>query len=438
MIKQVKTEDIFSGIAMKVGRGERLGLEDGLALYETDDLLELGQLAEEVTLERLGRNVYFSINRHINYTNICQMRCSFCGFSRSAGQVDSYIMSEGEVVAQAQAAYKEGATEVHIVGGVHPELEIEYYLKMIEGIREACPELHIKAFTAVEIVDIAEKAGKSIEETLSMLRKKGLGSLPGGGAEILCKKYFARFCPDKPGPAKWLEVHAAAHRLGLPTNATMLYGFKESKAQRIEHLLKLRELQDESHARGKGHFQCFVPLPYINPKSEIIKPKQIQKVTRGVKPHPTAKQIQMTEIQNSKHAYAAQKHATQRAGETPAVPTLPGQPGYSCGTEIDVVDDLKTVAISRLMLDNIEHIKAFWPMLGVNLAQIALSYGADDLDGTVQQYQIVEQGKDNAADKLSVEKIKALVAETGRIPVQRDAYYSKIIDSRLRGNDNQF
>jgi len=384
---------MLAEIADKIRRGKRLHADDGLRLYETDELLHLGKLAEKATFSRQGRNVYYSINRHINYTNICAMRCGFCGFSRRPGQPGGYVMEVEEVIALAQQACRQGATEVHIVGGIHPDLNLDYYEGIIECIRQRCPQLHIKAFTAVEIVALAAKAGRSIEETLGRLKQKGLGSLPGGGAEILSEEYFHKYCPSKPGPQKWLEVHATAHRLGIPTNATMLYGYKESYAERIEHLLRLRALQDESLARGKGHFQCFVPLPYINPKSEIL----------------NSKQFQMTKIQNSKQEKAQM-----------------GQPEHNCTTKIDILDDLKTVAISRLMLDNIAHLKAFWPMLGVNVSQIALGYGADDLDGTVRQYRIVEHGQDNAADNLSVEKIKAMVAETGRIPVQRDAYYRAI------------
>lgn len=358
----------------KAQRGDRLNFEDGLALYNCRDIWRLGRLAEQITFDRVGRNVYYSINRHINYTNICRINCRFCGFSRRPGQADGYVLSVEEVAEQARQAHQQGATEVHIVGGVHPELPFNYYRLIVEEIRRACPKLHIKAFTAVEIIDMAQKADLSMDEILMQLQEAGLGSLPGGGAEILSEEYFRRACPDKPGPEKWLAVHAAAHRRGLMTNATMLYGYIESPAERIEHLIKLRKLQDESLRNGKGRFQCFVPLPFIRPHEKPGEP-------------------------------------------SPATPD---------DDSTDVLTDLKTIAISRLMLDNIDHVKAFWPMLGVKLAQIALCFGANDLDGTVQQYRIVEKNRDNTTNSLSAEQIRALISETGRTPVRRDAFYRPI------------
>ncbi|MFC1782515.1 radical SAM protein [Planctomycetota bacterium] len=358
----------------KAQRGDRLDFEDGLALYHSNDIWLLGRLVERVTFDRVGRNVYYSINRHINYTNICRINCRFCGFSRRPGQAGGYLMTAEEVVKQAQQAHQRGATEVHIVGGVHPELPLNYYREVIEKTHQSCPKLHIKAFTAVEIIDIAQKADLSVREILAQLKEAGLGSLPGGGAEILSEEYFRRACPDKPGPEDWLQVHATAHQLGLMTNATMLYGHIESPADRVAHMMKLRKLQDESLKKDKGRFQCFVPLPFIHPHEKPSEPS----------------------------------------------PESPDEDGTN------VLTDLKTIAISRLMLDNIDHVKAFWPMLGEKLAQIALGFGANDLDGTVQQYRIVEKNRDNPTDSLSVEQIRALISETGRLPVQRDAFYRAI------------
>ena len=261
---------------------------------------------------------------------------------------------------------------MHIVGGVHPELEFDYYVGMLEGIGEACEGLHVKAFTAVEIIDLAEKAGLSVEGVLGRLMEAGLGSMPGGGAEILSEEYFGKVCPNKPGPGEWLKVHATAHGLGLRTNATMLYGHVESEGERIEHLIKLRDLQDESIRKGKGRFQCFVPLPFIRPE---------------------------------------------------------GKEGGGEGESDNVLVDLKTMAISRLMLDNFDYVKAFWPMLGVKLAQIALSFGANDLDGTVQQYRIVDKGEANSSDSLSVEEIRGMIGEAGRRAIQRDPFYEGIYRS---------
>jgi aminodeoxyfutalosine synthase len=225
--------------------------------------------------------------------------------------------------------------------------------------------MHIKAFTAVEIIDIAQKMDASVLETLTELKKVGLSALPGGGAEILAEEYFRENCPQKPNPDQWLAVHTAAHRLGLVSNATMLYGFRERPEQRIEHLMKLRNLQDESIKQGKGRFLSFVPLPYIPPD----------------------------------------KNSDRRTNALLA---------------------LKTIAVSRLILDKVPYIKAFWPMLGVKLAQVALSFGANDLDGTVQQYRIVEKTSENQRDNLTVEEIKALIIEADGIPVQRDGLYREI------------
>ena len=369
-----KAERSYLKAIDKAQRGIRLDFEDGLALYHSNDIWLLGRLVERVTFDRVGRNVYYSINRHINYTNICRINCRFCGFSRQPGQAGGYLMSAEDVTEQAQQSHQQEATEVHIVGGVHPELPFDYYREVIEKIHQSCPKLHIKALTAVEIIDIAQKADLSVREILAQLKEVGLGSLPGGGAEILREEYFRRACPDKPGPEAWLQVHATAHQLGLMTNATMLYGYIESHADRVAHLIRLRNLQDESIKSGKGRFQCFVPLPFIRP--------------------------------------------LEKQSETSS--ELPDEDGTN------VLTDLKTIGISRLMLDNIDHVKAFWPMLGEKLAQIALDFGANDLDGTVQQYRIVEKNRDNPTDSLSVEQIRALISETGRIPVRRDAFYRPI------------
>ena len=410
-----------------------------MALYQEGDLLQVGKLAEEVTDQRVGRQVYYSINRHINYTNVCRYRCGFCGFSRRAEDEDAYTMSAYEVADQAEEAWREGATEVHIVGGVNEELGFDYYLEMLSRIQDMSPGLHVKAFTAVEIVDLAAKAGKSVEKTLKILMDFGLASLPGGGAEILSDAYFETVCLQKPKPTQWLGVHRTAHRLGLMTNATMLFGYVESIEDRVRHLLRLRELQDESLAGGGGKFQCFVPLPFINSKSEIL----------------NSKHTSITEIQNNKHEQTQQENNMPklRVGMPPrgeerrgpqAHPTdeaRPRRPWHTSTPEMNVVDELKTVAISRLLLDNFEHIKAFWPMLGAQTAQMALCFGADDLDGTVQEYRIVEQnspthdergnstGFRTYPNELSAAQIRSVIEETARKPVQRDGWYNPINDA---------
>ena len=364
-LRDSKAKDLFDRIGAKLQGGGRLDMEDGRDLYESRNLLRLGQLADWATSTRQGRKVYYSVNRHINYTNICGLNCRFCSFSRRPGQADGYVMTPAQVAAQAKQALREGASEVHIVGGVHPELPFDYYVEMLERIRQGCRTLHIKAFTAVEISDLARKCRQPVEKTLLTLKEAGLNALPGGGAEILDEDYFERYCPDKPRPRQWLAVHAAAHQMGLPTNATMLYGFAETAEQRLRHMLRLRQLQDRSVRGTGGRFQCFVPLPYVKgPASE--------------------------------------------------------------STGSDMLTDLKTVAISRLMLDNIPHIKAFWPMLGTKMAQMALCFGADDLDGTVRQYRIVEQQGPQGEGGLDVEEIRGLIAETGRSPTQRDGLYRPV------------
>ena len=365
---------LFHRIEEKLARSERLDFDDGLALYESDDLFSIGRLAEQQTLARRGRNVYYSLNRHINYTNICKFNCKFCGFKRWHGEEGEYTHDIAAVVAMARQAYQQGATEIHIVGGIHPDLGFDYFLQMLSSIRQVCPDLHIKAFTAVEILDLVKKSKHSIEDTLTQLIDAGLDALPGGGAEILDDDYFNQVCRSKTKPDIWSDIHRAAHRLGLMTNCTMLYGFIETIEQRVRHLLRLRDLQDVALIEGRGHFQCFIPLPYLKP--EFIS-----------RPSPE---------------HAAGSH------------------------QIDAIEDLKTIAVSRLLLDNVAHHKAFWPMQGVNLSQIALAFGANDLDGTVRKYNIVDKTYDNQAESLPVEKIRALIIEADRTPIQRDGHYHPI------------
>lgn len=362
--KWLKADPTLERIEQKIQAKTRLDFEDGMTLYQSSDLFTLGQLAQQAARGKNGNACYYSINRHIHYTNICTNGCRFCGFSRAAEAADGYVLTVEEVAAQAEEAWGGGATEVHIVGGINPDLPFDYYLELVGTIRQRCPRLHVKAFTATEIQSMAEKTGRTMAEVLMRLREAGLGSMPGGGAEILSEGYFRENCPKKAGPGQWLGVHAVAHQLGIMTNATMLYGYTESLEERVGHLLKLREAQDQSLQGDKGHFQCFVPLPYIPPD------------------------------------------------------------GSGQERTIDAVSDLKTIAISRLLLDNFNHIKAFWPMLGINLAQVTLAFGADDLDGTVEQYGIVPQ--QNGRVSLAAGTIRRLIAETGLRPVQRSPFYQPI------------
>jgi aminodeoxyfutalosine synthase len=313
-----------------------------------------------------GARTFFNRNRHINYTNVCALSCKFCSFYRKRGEEGAYEMPIEQVVATAQKAAESGATEVHIVGGLHPWLKFDYYTQMLSGIRTACPSLHIKAFTAIEIIHFSRISRQSIPATLEALRDAGLGSLPGGGAEIFDDRVHDEVFKGKVRADSWFAVHRAAHELGIPSNATMLYGHVETPAERVQHFLKLRELQEESLQRP-ARFNCVIPLSFIPEGSEL-----------GALPGPTG------------------------------------------------LTDLKTLAIARLMIGNIPHIKAFWIMQGVGLSQIALGYGCDDLDGTVVWYDITKRQGDGVHQGLSVADIRRLIREGGFEPVERDTLYNPV------------
>jgi aminodeoxyfutalosine synthase len=355
-------------IAEKIGCGEELSLKDGVALYASRDIHGIGRMANFVREKLHGDRTYYNRNRHINYTNVCALSCKFCSFYRKRGEEGAYEMPVEQVVATAKKAADAGATEVHIVGGLHPWLKFDYYLDMLRGIRSACPELHIKAFTAIEIIHFSRIAKMNIREVLSALREAGLGSLPGGGAEIFDDRVHDEVFKGKVREDRWFEVHRTAHGLGIPSNATMLYGHVETPAERVKHLIKLRELQNESLSRQAASFNCVIPLSFIPDGSELG--------------------------------------------------NLPGNTGLT---------DLKTLAIARLMVANISHIKAFWIMQGVQLAQVALDWGCDDLDGTVVWYDITKRsGGGSTHQELDVQNMKRLIREAGREPVERDTLYREI------------
>jgi len=380
------TSDLID-IDAKVERGERLSPSDGERLYATRDIHTLGRMANRVRERRHGDRAYYNVNRHINYTNFCVLRCKFCSFYRpyptggasrslpvadTDSADDTYDLTVAEVVDRAKTAYEHGATEVHIVGGLHPKQPFSYYIELCAGIRAACPTIHIKAFTAIEIIHFTRitKPRLSIEAVLTQLREAGLDSLPGGGAEIFDDRVHDEAFGNKVGEKGWFDVHRAAHELGIYTNATMLYGHVETPAERVAHLVKLREHQDASIASRRARFNCLIPLSFIPDGS----------------------------------AFAA----------------LPGPTG---------LDDLKTLAISRLMLDNVEHIKAFWIMQTPKLAQVSLNWGVDDLDGTVVYYDITKRESTGEAthQELSVDKLQRLIAEAGRVPVERDSLYRRVV-----------
>jgi aminodeoxyfutalosine synthase len=359
-------------VAEKILHDVPLSAEDGLILYHSRDIHGVGRLANFVREKLHGDKTFFNRNRHINYTNVCALSCKFCSFYRKRGEDGAYEMPVEQVIATARRAADAGATEVHIVGGLHPWLKFDYYLDMLRGIRKECPELHVKAFTAIEIIHLSRISHQGIRETLISLRDAGLGSLPGGGAEIFDDRVHDEVFKGKVRADRWFEVHRTAHELGIFSNATMLYGHVETPRQRIEHLIKLRELQAQSLEAMKSDptraaFNCVIPLSFIPENSEL--------------------------------------------GH------LPGPTGLA---------DLKTLAIARLMVRNIAHIKAFWIMQGIGLSQLALDFGCDDLDGTVVWYDITKRQGDGVHQEFPVESIQRLVRESRRIPVERDTLYREV------------
>jgi len=381
----------FVDIQRKVETGEPLSHEEGVRLYESSDIHTLGELANIVREQKHGRTTYYNTNLHINYTNFCVLRCKFCSFYRpytktmavAGGDIqsqindnlqdlapDTYELSIEDIVARAKTAYTYGATEVHIVGGLHPMLPFSYYTDMCQAIREACPHMHIKAFTAIEIIHFTRlaKPRLSIEQVLTKLREAGLGSLPGGGAEIFDDRVHDEAFKNKVGEVEWFEVHRTAHELGIFTNATMLYGHVELPAERIKHLIKLREHQEESLQSRKARFNTVIPLSFIPDGS--------------------------------------------------ALSHLSGPTG---------LDDLRTLAIARLMCHNIDHIKAFWIMHSPKLAQVSLNWGVDDIDGTVVYYDITKREGEGTHQEMTVDKLKRLIVEAGGLPVERDTLYRRVM-----------
>jgi len=362
----------FNTITKKVEAGERLTFADGLQLYEPDvSLHELGRLANLVRERKNGNRAYYNLNTHINPTNICVYRCTFCAFRSDLRAPKGYGMRDEQVLARGQEAVDNGCTEMHIVGGLHHQKGYDWYVHLIRILHEAYPRLHLKAWTAVEINWFEFLTKKPVRAILEELREAGLGSMPGGGAEIFHPEVRNQICEHKADARSWFEIHRTAHELGLRTNCTMLYGHIEKPYHRIDHLVRLRELQDET-----GGFQTFIPLAF----------------------HP----------ENT---------------------------GLSHLQKPSALDDLRTIAISRLMLDNIAHIKAYWIMLGIGTAQTALAYGADDLDGTVRHELIYHDAGATTPEFLSVEKICQLISEAGREPVERDTLYRPVIrDQNERGS----
>jgi aminodeoxyfutalosine synthase len=352
----------LGNIAEKVAQGDRLSKDDAITLMNSNDILTLGQLANTVKEKKTGNYAYFNVNRHINLTNICVSRCKFCAFSRDKSDPDAYAMTLDEILAIARSARDLGITEFHIVSGLHPDLPFDYYLEVISGLKGIMPDVHIQAFTAVEIDYFSKIAKVPMKEVLIRLKDAGLGSLPGGGAEILNHRVREAVCSKKATSEEWLDVMRTAHSLGLKSNATMLYGHVETVEERIDHLLALRALQDET-----GGFQSFIPLPF----------------------HPQNTQL-------------------------------------SDFTKPTAFENLKMLSISRLVLDNFPHVKAFWIMLGLKVAQISLLFGVDDLDGTVVEEKITHAAGAETEQSISRDALLAFIESTGRVPVERDTLYNTI------------
>jgi aminodeoxyfutalosine synthase len=357
--------DDLHDIAEKVCNGQRITREDGLLLYRSPDLLAVGYLAN-IVRERLNANrAYYIYNQHINYSNICTNLCKFCAFGKARESELAFEMSVEDVKEKVRSRLAEPITEIHMVGGIHPDLPYAYYTDVLQGIKSIRPDVHIQAFTCVEIAHLAEVAKQTVAETLLDLKKAGLGSIPGGGAEVFSARIRGLTCEKKLSGEGWLEVSKTAHRLGLKSNATMLYGHIETHEERIEHLDMLRQAQDET-----GGFLAFIPLAF-HPKN--------------------------TEL--------------------------------AALTKTSGIEDLKNIAVARLFLDNFPHIKAYWVMVGTKLAQIALSFGADDMDGTVKEEVITHMAGADTEQALGSDQLRRLILEAGRRPVERDTLYNIITEN---------
>ena len=351
-------------IRRKVEVGQRLSAADGEFLFSPEVELEaVGELADTVRRRKNGDRVYYNLNLHLNPTNLCIYRCALCAYSRDDDDPQGYTMCQADVLARAREAADAGCTELHVVSGVHPRKTFDWYLDMTRALHAAFPRLHLKAWTAVEIDHFVLASTRSVQSILEDLMAAGLGSLPGGGAEIFDSQVRAEICPRKTDARTWLEIHRTAHRLGLRTNASMLYGHVESVEHRVDHLVQLRQLQDAT-----GGFQAFVPLAF----------------------HP----------ENTRLAHLHR---------------------------VSAAEDLRVVAVGRLMLDNFDHVKAYWISLGVGTAQAALGYGADDLDGTVRHERIHHDAGATSPQALTIDQLRGLIVAAGRQPVERDSLYRRVV-----------
>ncbi|HEY4046869.1 MAG TPA: aminofutalosine synthase MqnE [Acidobacteriaceae bacterium] len=363
---QFQTGDaVLRQIADKVFAEHRLDFADGVALYRSSDILAVGWLANHVREKLHGNIAYFNVNRHINPTNVCVAACRLCAFGRKKDSVGAYTMALEEAWSTAASGYSEAVTEFHIVGGLHPDLPFQYFLDLVSGLKERFPQVHIKAFTMVEVAYLAKRAKLSIAETLLKMKAAGVDSMPGGGAEIFSDRVRHIICDHKIDGDDWIETARTAHNLGLRSNATMLYGHVENDEDRVDHLLRLRSLQDET-----GGFQTFIPLAF----------------------HP----------------------------DNTALDHLPRTTGLT---------DIRQVAVSRLLLDNFAHIKAYWQMMTAKIAQIALRFGADDIDGTVIEEKIYHDAGATTPQGMRRADLVRLIREAGREPIERDTLYRNVVRS---------
>jgi aminodeoxyfutalosine synthase len=359
-------QSALDAVWAKVEANERLDLEDGLTLMESDDLLQLGELADAARRIRGGTDeVYFVQNLYLNQTNVCRVKCKFCAFAVTQKQESAYTITPEELVEDAlQQRERTGFTEIHMVNGENPHVGFDFYVDTIRSLHEAMPDVHLKCYTASEIHHMTKLSGLTHEQVLVELKAAGLGSLPGGGAEVFADRVRRLIAPGKEHPDFWFHTHRTAHRLGIPTHCTMLYGHVETYEERVDHLLRLRELQDET-----GGFLAFIPLAF-HPENTVF----------------------------------------ERRGWA-----------HTAGS-----DDLKMIAVSRLLLDNVENVKAYWIMMGMPLAAVALHFGANDVQGTVVREEIFHAAGAKTETEQKIEELVRFVQEAGRIPVQRDTLYNEL------------
>ncbi len=355
-------DERLPGIYAKVRENTRLSKEDGIVLYDTRDLIGLGWIADRVRQSRHGKRAYYVYNQHLNYTNICKNRCRFCAYAKDRGEDGAYVFSIEEIEKKLLENLDEPIRELHIVGGLNDALTFDYFIDLLTTIKRIRPRTAIKAFTCVEIDYLSNLAGLSLDETIQRLKTAGLEMMPGGGAEVLNSRIHDALFPRKIDHERWLEIVRAVHRAGIKTNATMLYGHIETLEERVEHLLALRAVQDDT-----GGFSAFIPLAFHSKNTEL--------------------------------------------SHIPAT---------------TAVDDLKNVAVARLLLDNFDHIKAYWVMIGESLAQLALSFGADDLDGTIMEERITHTAGATSAKGHTRNQMRTLIRNAGFEPVERDSFYNPV------------